>query len=169
MFLVQLPIARNKKLPMHFNSVRRLENDLLRGYKLLGRETRWQCGNRYYEGNQLTKLRIWHRAGCLIIRFGIERHGQLTSPNRGRIFGIRTEIEKIVLVREQDGAPLNSFASALLGGCARDNIDGPQVSPINVAAIRIEKHRLVIRREGPLFDFTIARREESRLSATRRQ
>ena len=65
-------------------------------------------------------------------------------PNSRRILVIGADVDEIIPVRQQQRAPLNPSPAALLDNSVAGDVDRPEMSPIDIAAIRIEEYGLAI-------------------------
>ena len=64
------------------------------------------------------------------------------------------------LSREKQRVPFDGITVSALRGMCADHVDSPEVTPVYVAAIRIEKDHKAVGRERPLLDFAVARSEK---------
>ena len=86
--------------------------------------------------------------------------------NARGVRSVRTNVRKCGAIAERDGTPLDAIATSQRPGIAGGSIGDPEMAAIDVTAIRIEEYDAALRREGPLLDFAIARREDLRRAAT---
>src|SRR5438270_4235610 len=85
------------------------------------------------------------------------------------ISGVRTEVDDSLLIVQNYRAPLNCFAASKLAGITAIDVDNPEMAPINVTAIGVEKDAFAIWRQRPLLHLAITGSEQAWRSAINRK
>ena|SRR5258708_732012 len=85
------------------------------------------------------------------------------------MFSIGAKINNSLSVTQHRWTPFIALAASEFGRMISGDVDGPEVTAVDVATIGVEEHGLAIGSEGPLLDFAVAGSEQVRGPAFRRK